>query len=328
MVGRRCSKFAVLAAGAAAVLSILAPAAVAEGEAETGGFGVFFLKGTNGYSAIVLAASKPQFKHGQALVLLGRGGESVFYLASAKVTATTIDADLGPVGEIAVEFQSSGPPERVDAPCEEGESMTYEPGVWVGTIELEGEEGFTRIEEDRVKATVSPFLAAECGGATLIGESTGPHEPGARLAARSATAKHAVYLQANKNHPGARVYLEASIEERRRGLIVSREVRGYYPSGAFEFGSPLRTATLAPPGRFVGHATFRRGAKPANRWTGNLSVDFPGHADVALAGGGFKTALVHAKRTEERTVRDRLARAASAALLSPSWPRLGSSLLD
>src|SRR5690349_17277286 len=112
MVGRRWSKFAILAAGAAAALSILAPAAAAEGEPETGAFGSLFLKGTNGYSAIVLAVSKPQFKQGQAVVLVGRGGETVFYLVPAKVTATTIDADFGPVGEIAVEFQPSGPPER------------------------------------------------------------------------------------------------------------------------------------------------------------------------------------------------------------------------
>jgi hypothetical protein len=326
MVGRRWSKFAVLAAGAIATLAIAAPGAAAEGEAETGAFGSLFLKGTNGYSILVLAGSKPQFKHGQVLVLAGRRGESVAYLAPAKVTPTTIDADLGPVGEITVEFQPSGPPESVHARCEQGGSLTYEPGAWVGTIDLDGEEGFTRVREDRVKATVTPFVEAECA-ATLIGETVRSTAPGARLVARLAGAKRTVYLQANKNHRGARVYLEASIDERRAGLIVSREVSGYFPSGAFEFGSPLLTATLDPAGRFVGHATFRRGAKPANRWAGNLSVDFPGHADVALVGGGFKASLVHAERTEEKTVRDRLARA-FAPWLPPNQLRLGSSLLD
>jgi hypothetical protein len=326
VVGRRWSKFAVLAAGAAAILSIYAPGAAAEGEPETGALDTFLLKGTNGYSILVLAVSKPQFKQGEAIVIAGRRGEAVFYLASAKVTATTIDADLGPVGEITVEFQPSGSPERVHASCKQGGSIAYEPGSWVGTIEFEGEEGFTEVHREKVKATVNPFVDAECG-ATLIGETTGSHVIGARLVARSATAKHSVYLQANKNHRGARVYLEASIEERRPGLIVSREVGGYFPSGAFEFGSPLRTATLAPNGPFAGHATFRRDARPANLWTGNLSVDFPGRADVALAGGGFKAALVHANRTEERTVRDRLARA-FAPWLPLSQLRLGSSLLD
>jgi hypothetical protein len=211
MVGRRRSKFAVLAAGAIATLAIAAPGAAAEGEAETGAFGSLFLKGTNGYSILVLAGSKPQFKHGQVLVLVGRRGESVAYLAPAKVEPTTIEADLGPVGEIAVDFQPSGPPESVHARCEQGGSLTYEPGVWVGAIDLEGEEGFTRVREDRVKATVTPFVEAECA-ATLIGETVRSTAPGARLVARLAGAKRTVYLQANKNHRGARVYLEASID--------------------------------------------------------------------------------------------------------------------
>jgi hypothetical protein len=85
-------------------------------------------------------------------------------------------------------------------------------------------------------------------------------------------------------------------------------VLDHFSSSAFDFASPLRTATLAPPVPFTGQATFRRNANPANRWTGNLSVDFPGRADVPLAGGRFKAALVHAKRTEEVTLYDRLAR--------------------
>ncbi|MDX6636465.1 MAG: hypothetical protein QOF06_2668 [Solirubrobacterales bacterium] len=304
----------------AACVAVQAAPAAAEGEPETGAFGAFRLKGTNGYSIFVLAVSRPQFKHGETLVVVGRRGDAAIYFAPAKVTATTIDADLGPVGEIAVEFQPSGPPERVHARCKGVGSVTYEPGAWVGTIALEGEEGFTQVHRERAKAAVSPFVDAGCGG-KAIGEAVGSDVPGARLVALSATKRQAVYLQANKNHRGARVYLEASIDERRPGLVVSREVAGYFPSGAFEFGAPLRTATLAPSGHFAGHATFRRDAKPANRWTGNLSVDFPGNADVALAGRGFKAGLVHAKRTERTTFHDRLARVGP-----PGWPSLNLSL--
>jgi hypothetical protein len=314
MVRRSRSKCSIAAAVAIAVLSVFTPGAAAEGEPETGAFGAFRLKGTNGYSLWVLAGSRPQFKHGEILVIVGRKGEAVVYLAPAKVTATTIEADLGRVGKIAVEFQPSGPPERVYASCRQGGSVLYEPGAWIGAIDIAGEEGFTQVHQEKAKATISPFIDAGCGGRT-IGEAIGPDAPGARLVGRSAAAKRSVYLQANKNHRGARTYLEASIEERRASLIVSREVGGYFPSGVFQFDPHLRTATLAPSGRFAGHATFRRGAKPAKRWNGNLSVDFPGHADVALAGGGFQAALVHAERMEETTVRNRLRR----LNLSP-WP--------
>jgi hypothetical protein len=291
----------------AACVAVQASPAAAEGEPETGAFGAFRLKGSNGFSIFVLAVSRPQFKHGETLVVVGRRGEAAIYFAPAKVTPTTIDADLGPLGEIAVEFMPSGPPKRVHARCKEGGSVTYEPGAWVGTIDFEGEEGFTRGTTGRTKAIVSPFLDAGCGG-TLIGESMGSREPGARLVARSAANKHSIYLQANKNHQDARVYLETSIEERRPGLVVSREVAGYFPAGSLGFDSPLRTATLAPPAPFAGHATFHRNAKAPNRWTGNLSVDFPGQAGVPLAGERFKATLIRAKRTESTTLYDRLAR--------------------
>lgn len=287
-----------------ATLVALLPAApaAAEGEAETGAFGAFRLKGTNGFSILAMGFSKPRFKHGELIMFVFGKGEAAIYLAPATVRPTTIEADLGSVGRIAVEFQPSGPPERVHASCERGGAATYEPGAWVGTIDFEGEEGFTRASASRTKAIVSPFLDAGCGSKG-IGETLGSREPGARLVARSASKKRAIYLQANKNHQGARVHLEASIEERHDGLIVSREVGGYFRPGAFEFSAPLQTATLAPPSPFGGHATFRRAAKPANQWTGNLTVDFPGRADVPMAGHAFKAALAHAHLFHERQAR-------------------------
>jgi hypothetical protein len=299
MVWGRWSKIAVFVTVIAAILSSFVAGAAAEGEAETGAFGAFRLKGTNGYSMLVLAFSKPQFKHGEVIVVAADGNGVAIYFAPAKVTATTINADLGRVGKIAVDFEPSGPAERVHASCKRGGASTFEPGAWVGTIEFEGEEGFTEVHRSRAKAMVSPFVNAGCG-TTSIGELLGSQVPGARLVARSATKRQAIYLQANQNHPGAPVYLETSIEERRAGLVVSREVSGYYLPGAFEFVPSLGSAALNPPAPFAGYASFHRNAKPANRLTGNLTVDFPGRADVPLAGGRFKATLVHAKRTEER----------------------------
>jgi hypothetical protein len=297
-----------------ALLTLVLPAciqvtpAVAEGEPETGAFGSFRLKGTNGYSIFVIALSKPRFKHGEILVFVGRrsvgGVDSVIYLAPAKVTPTTIDADLGPVGQVSLQFEPSGPPERVHASCKQGGSVTYEPGAWVGVIEIAGEEGFTQVHRTRTKAIANPFRETGCG-LIGIGETSGQKPDAARLIARSATRKRAIYLQANKNHRKARVRLEASLEERRHGLVVSREVVRLFKPGAFTFDAELRSATLAPPAPFSGSASFHRGAKPANQWAGNLSVDFPGRADVPLAGRRFNSALGHWKRTEDLIHRDR-----------------------
>ena len=296
-------RVSLVLAALAIVFGAQATPAAAEGEADTGALGSFRLKGTNGYSLVVLALSKPQFKHGEVLVIVGRrhasGSESVLYFAPAKVMPGAIEADLGPVGEISVQFEASGPVERVHASCKRGGSITYEPGAWAGEVDITGEEGFTQVRSTRAKAIPSPFLEVGCGGIG-IGETGGHGVVGARLIARSATARRAIYMQANKNHRKARVHIEASLEERRGRLVVSREVVRWSAPAALNFDPDLRFATLKPPLPFAGSASFHRGAKPSNQWTGNLSVDFPGRAGVPLAGRRFNAALGHWERTEDR----------------------------
>lgn len=138
------------------------------------------------------------------------------YLASAKVEPHSIEADLGPVGEIDVQFEPSGPRERVHASCEKGGSDSFQPGSWVGTIDFEGEEDFTRVTAGRTRAIVSPFIDAGCGS-VLIGETGGDLVEGARLIARSPSAHESLFLQANKNHQGARVHLKPRSKNGTRG---------------------------------------------------------------------------------------------------------------
>jgi hypothetical protein len=105
-LGKRWSKFAVWALSLGAALALFATPAAAEGEADTGAFGAFRLKGSNGYSVLVLAFSKPRFKHGQVLVSVGRGAgrgfENVFYFAPAKVLADKAIPSPFVVGECGV----------------------------------------------------------------------------------------------------------------------------------------------------------------------------------------------------------------------------------
>jgi hypothetical protein len=306
MVRRRWAKFVVVLAMAAAFSTCFAAMASAEGEEDTGSFGAFRLQGTNGYSILVTAFSRPQFKHGEAVVWATKKDASVTYVAPATVTATTIEADLGAAGAVSVEFEAVGPSEQVPAGCHRGSTIPFQPGNWIGSIELAGEEGFTRVQTTSAKAIVNPFLDLVCGSTIGISELSGHGVHGARLVARSASSQHTLFLQVNKNRRKASVRVEASLEERRGGLLINREVVNRYPASAFSFDPLLESATIALAAPFSGSAAFHRSAKPANQWTGNLSVDFPGRADVPLAGRRFHTALVHAERTEEETHHERL----------------------
>jgi hypothetical protein len=309
----RWSKFAALALSSVALLAA-APIAGAEGEEDTGGFGTFRLKGTNGFSILVMGFSGPHFKRGEVVIFATGKNEAAIYSAPARVTATEIDADLGALGEISVWFEASGPPERVPSSCGEGAAV-YEPGTWQGVIEFEGEQGFTKARRSRTKAILSPFFEPDCGGHS-IGEEFGHRVRGARLIARSVTRSRSLFLQANQNRRGAPVHVEASLKERRGRMNVTRLVTDGYPGDSFGFDRMLRVATLAPPAPFSGSSSFHRDAKRANRWTGSLTLDFPGRSDVPLDGRAFHTSLVPAQRTEQRTRRDRLSRSSLIRWLS------------
>jgi hypothetical protein len=307
VVGARWSKFVAVVVMVAAASACSPSAASAEGEEDTGGFGAFHLKGTNGYSILVMGFSRPHFKHGEVIVWAARRHASVIYLASARVTGTAIEADLGAAGELAVEFQPEGAPERVHASCEEGSEVTFQPGSWVGKIEITGEENFTTAERTQAKAIVSPFIEAGCG-VSVGGEAVGHGYSGARLVARAAGIHRSRFIQANQNRPGGPMRIEADLEERRGDLIVDRTIEDTFPGSGLHFEAKLRTATLVPPSPFSGSATFHRNAKPANRWTGDLTLDFPGRADVPMAGHAFESTLAHAHLFHERRVRRYVAR--------------------
>jgi hypothetical protein len=292
----RRRRFLVVAASLATALLAAPTATTAEGEPDTGAFAAFRVKGTHGYSFLVLATSRRGFRHGEVLLFAGRGKVGVVYLAPARVTATRIETRLGGVGRISLEFEPRGEERTIHDDCGEGGGrITYQPGAWVGSFEFEGEHGYTRAEASRVPALADPF--GSCG-AQVESESEGPGLPGAKLVARSASKRQSIFVQANANRPGGRLRLQAAIEERKSRLIVTRLVEGFHAGGgSFRFDRRLGSATLAPPAPFSGVGSFRRKAGRRNRWIGSLTLDFPGRADVPLTGGRFKATLVHAQIT-------------------------------
>ncbi|HMI81664.1 MAG TPA: hypothetical protein VK480_07740 [Solirubrobacterales bacterium] len=292
----RWRRFGVAAVVVGTLFCGHATAAMAQGEADTGGFGSFRLQGTHGYSIVVLANSQPQFRHGELLLFVYTPHASAIYFTRATVTATEIEADLGALGEVSLEFQP-GQGTTVRSHCNPKRRLPLERGAWVGKFEFRGEEGFTRATETRVPASLPPFFDPFCLISAGSGETRGPGLPGARLGARAGHRHHAVSLQANQNRPGAPLYLSASIREQRGQISIERQVEDVYGGNGFEFDPDLRTARLSPPLPFSGVAIFHRDAKPSNRWTGNLILDFPGHSNVALTGTRFQAHLVHAHLT-------------------------------
>jgi len=289
---RRCGLATIVGLAAAASL---APASAVALDSDLKGSAIFRVRGENGYRILVLAASERADGRGDVALLVGRPGAGVVYGAPATVTPTRFEADLGALGRIALDVVPTGTKKTLRSRCG-GESGTVEPDTYRGSFEFRGEEGFTE-----AKATTIPeysrFGDLLCPGKSWV-EGSGPGTPGARLRVRAGKGHRHTSLQINQNRPGSRVIFDAEVTEKRGGIEIARSISGRAPSDAFDFDPLLRTATLDPPDPFSGYATFHRNAPPANRWSGNLTVDFPGRAGVPLT-GGTRVSLVHAERRSE-----------------------------
>lgn len=94
--------------------------------------------------------------------------------------------------------------------------------------------------------------------------------------------------------------LYAELMEHRGEVEIHRFQEIFPPIGAFGFDGKLQAATVKPPAPFSGSGHFEArpgsGERARGTWTGNLTVDLPGHADIPLTGPGFWATLQHPSR--------------------------------
>jgi len=277
-------------------LAVLASMAGADAPGLTAAFKV---DASNGYKILAYAFSRRVDGKGDVILFVGGRKGAVTYFAPATVTPAAIRADLGSLGHIDLQFHPSGVVKQESSDCDK-KPIPFDAGTYQGTFEFRGEEQYTEAETTSAHLLIRPILNLVCGGVSQ-GETGGYGTRGARLRLFRHNGERRIALQFNKNRQGARARFEASIKERKGKIAITRDVVGRaIPGSAFAFADDLQTATLSPPTPFSGSATFHRDATPANRWTGNLTVDFPGEANVALTGPKVRATLVHAEFSEER----------------------------
>ncbi len=252
--------------------------------------GGFKIRASNGYSIFVFGARAWRGRPAAVMVFVTGKHGTAAYSAPGTVTENSIQADLAALGEIAVTFRPSGQPRKARSVCDR-EPVTFDSGYYEGTIEFRGEQGYTKVEATTARGDLGPLLNLVCPG---HGTTTGPLLPGAELEVVDGGRKQNLRLRALKNRPRARVLLEASVSEEKEGVRILRFIGMLAPSHAFEYDPKVKAATLSPPAPFSGTAHFARGAKPANRWTGDLTVDLPGRPGVKLTGSHTRAKLVHA----------------------------------
>jgi hypothetical protein len=256
--------------------------------------GAFRLAGSNGYELQVVGSAASHGSPSQVVVFVSKGSSFAVYTAPARATATSFEADLGSLGRIAVAYNPTGPTWKRHGTCDF--PSTYTVGFYEGTIEFHGEGGYTDASASKVEATV-PELPCGSGG-----ETVGGRLPGASLSAFS-FGDASRYFRVYKNAPKQPAVFSATIAEASGDVGIVREVQAKGPPPSFIYGATGKKgleATVRPPAPFSGTARFsKRSHSTRGRLKGDLSVDFPGHPDVALVGsrtGAFLT--LHTRITE------------------------------
>ncbi len=251
------------------------------------------LHGSNGYG-ISLSAN------GGFVSLSTQGHHAtVEYAARGAAGNGKIKARFGSLGRVALRFHPRGRARLFKEPkgnCSGGDSLV-QAGVFVGKLDFEGEQGYTRIHANRVKGTVTHTKRQICK--TSGGEDGG----GAALSSLkwtllSATAdENKVSFNAFKTEFKSKPGLNGAsfsatiIESIQRGFAVFRSIQATAGLTAFSDVSShgrVDEATVTPPAPFSGSATYRRAvAKRSETWLGSLAGDFPGLGTVSLAGPEF-----------------------------------------
>lgn len=237
----------------------------------------FRLQASNGYTLFVSGLGLTR-RSGALVLTAAKKGQEVRYEAPAAITETSIHADLGALGEISVEFRRSDKATTVR--CGK-EPIRFDSGAWAGTIDFHGEEGYTDVEATSAPGYVeSAALGPFCGGVSSGGSSN--RAKGAALYVRNPGL--GPELSVYKHRPGAAALIVAYLSEWNEGIRVDRSTSEWMPGHDFSYAPSLRAATVAPPGPFSGTARFDLGEKAGRRWSGDLTVDMPGRADVPLTG--------------------------------------------
>jgi hypothetical protein len=251
----------------------------------------FRLQGSNGYSIDIAAVQSPKSGRGALFVYVHRKGSAVFYAAPASVAATSFQADLGSVGHVDVHFVPSGEVTTANTECDSG-PVSFDSGQYEGTIDFDGEEGYSEAHVISARGDVRFLTEIVCGG-DVSTEGSGGHSPGARLTVRH-RGNRKFEFTAMKNSPSRPARFTASLQERRGTLLISREVQATASPAAFAFDVPAGVAAVDPPAPFAGEAAYKRTQRATTRWRGNLTVDFPGRSGVRLTGVGTRAAMIRA----------------------------------
>jgi hypothetical protein len=243
----------------------------------------FEVPATNGYRVEVFWIAGHHGKPDRVGVLAWNSISSTSYVGPGQVSQDRVRASLGKYGAVNVSFERQGV-RRVRSLCGRGVD-SFVAGVYKGTVEFEGDEGFTQAIDPELEAEPLFHDPWECSGVE-VGYGAGP---GVYLRVYSRYGETVVV----QNAPGRPVRYEALAEGRSGQIEIGRMVEVIGPSSGFHWSQSLKRATVSPPPPFSGTATYRDLGGRVTHREGDLHVDFPGFRDYPLNPGPSLTEFTH-----------------------------------
>jgi hypothetical protein len=316
--------------------------------------------GTRGYQVTV-----DTLGHHRVTLTIAKNGQLASYMTKGRVSRHRVKADFGRFGEVSLRFhgkrlpfpaalrkRSKGRSERVLC---RGRRPQREVGRFRGTIEFEGQHGYTRLAVGKLGGEVRRSYRQDCrlvpvrkhrrhhANRTAVASSTSTDPFGFNLTLLSARSRvghsltrfTAISLEPPRGIPVPAKDLfsviTASLQERVGRVRVYRSVMQLAAPRRVRIsrrGADPATARLALEAPFSGRALYRSAAKGSHSsWTGALGVRLLGSELLPLAGPHFHAVLcrVSAFNPRQSCFGRAEARAAKAAAPTPSpSPRPGS----
>lgn len=258
----------------------------------------FQLDGSHGYRLQISARERTVTIGVSRTTDSAHAGASTTYVARGTVGPHGIHADFRQFGRVDVHFHPTAEAVRGLPPdCFGGTTgAATVPGYFTGTVEFEGEGGYTSVHAHRIQGEVVLPPTEQCplvaGGANPLIE-----DPNAELP----PAKTRMTLEAlEKSGPGGLIfearragktgfYAEKFGTVGRIGILSIAYALG--PKSSFKSNPQVSFGTVQPPKPFVGIATLQREHGGKRSWTGTLAAEFPGQGTVSLVGTEFHTTL-------------------------------------
>lgn len=222
---------------------------------------------------------------------------TVQYAARGVVGKGKIRARFGSLGRVALRFHPRGHARLRKEPegnCSGGDALV-QAGIFVGTLDFEGEQGYTRIRAKRVKGTVTHAKRQVCQQGGTEEEGRPPAVKWTILSAaadENRTSFNAFRIDYRSKPALSGTSFSATIVEfPQPGFSVFRSIQATADTTAFSdtrSHGRIDEVTVTPPTPFSGSASYRRAvAKESETWMGSLASDFPGLGTVSLAGPNF-----------------------------------------